>query len=152
MYKNYGKPRAQYNSSGDNKNYYALCNHMESQSGRITKLTAAIRDLQSDLEAIFEMLKRTKHISRDYNSREYSLPHGSRDKRQINLLQDSSSSNEGERICKDKANTRRRMVDIHEQGETINGRVTSNQIAYNLADFDRIMSETNKEKTQNNDN
>lgn len=121
------------NYSQDQKAMYDIRDNVESQAGRINSLTRAVKQLSTDIKDIYSMLEERGHISGNKLERKHTFSHASRDNKSSEVLQASSCSDEGDRVCKDKNRRRLRMDPLYDKGQKVYGRDVKQNVAFDVS-------------------
>lgn len=128
-------PWRQSTTSQAGKAIYDIRDNLFALSRLYTGLYRTVKQLSADVKDISDMLQERGYISRVEPERKHTLSRRSGSVEQDKVLQDSCTDNEEIRVCKNKGQRRRRMVDIHEQGQKNDGRTPREILA-----LDEIMS------------
>lgn len=143
MYNNYGRKYQNTNTQA-NKALYDIRDNLGTCTEGIRRLQRAIKLMHADITAICNMLESNFNISRTDPKREHTFSHGSTDKQPSKVLSESVTDDEGTRVRQSQRRRGRQLVDLHEQGQNNDGRVTRNRSTFDVSP-PRPKSESNYE-------
>jgi len=133
MYKrNYGQ-RQQYGGDQANKALYDVRDNLDAQTRRIAGLAKTIKQLYEYVVIIEDVLQERGCISGSELKRKHSLSRASNCKKQISVLQKSTSCDETEGVCSSKRQSGYGMVHIHDKGQTPHAEVVRKRPSFDVS-------------------